>query len=560
MLSIPHETPVAWAVGILAALALLALPSAAEAKPSVKGKKLIASGWHMPPADYVREHIAEMEQLPFDGIIIGGFYPFWPKLRGQQAALEQFVANIRATPFRRFTDNFMSVESGNDGSFDWFDEACCADLVANWRTLADAARRAGLKGVKFDPECYEGPSPFQYENCKQKETKTPEEVAARVEEVGARITRAINEVYPDITILLYFGPSVAGYPRNLEGWCGLIPAFVDGLIAEAKPGFVVVDGYETAYGYRHARQYAEGRKQMKEIARKDSRHPDRFARHVQAGFAVWPDNWNGAPRHQRLSFNADDPLGNYYTPDELAHATHNALAYSDRYVWVWTESINFWKGWVWVYPAGDTPVEKPIPPGFLEALVRARQSHVPAPPWRSLMGVVRTYTAKDLGPVDDETVFGDLWEAHEPLLDLPLEWRFRLDPEDRGVRRGWARAELDEAGWTPIQIREVWDVQNYSGYTGHAWYRVRFRAPRLPAGKRLYLAFGAVDESAWVYVNGRQAGKHDVGPSGFDKRFLIDVTKHLKPNAENVVAVRVLNTIGVGGIWRGVKLIAHTEE
>ena len=72
--------------------------------------------------------------------------------------------------------------------------------------------------------------------------------------------------------------------------------------------------------------------------------------------------------------------------------------------------------------------------------------------------------------------------------------------------------------------------------TGAAWCRVRANAP----------------SSA--------AGEHANGPVGWDKRFLIDVTGQLEPGKENVIVVRVYNSIGAGGIWKPVRLIAQSSN
>jgi hypothetical protein len=40
-------------------------------------KKLIGSGLYYRSAEFVRDNIAELERLPFDGVIIGRFWPFW---------------------------------------------------------------------------------------------------------------------------------------------------------------------------------------------------------------------------------------------------------------------------------------------------------------------------------------------------------------------------------------------------------------------------------------------------------------------------------------------------
>ena len=77
----------------------------------------------------------------------------------------------------------------------------------------------------------------------------------------------------------------------------------------------------------------------------------------------------------------------------------------------------------------------------------------------------------------------------------------------------------------------------------------------IPADKKLELVFGAVDESAFVWLNGEKIGEHDVGEGGWNDRFSIPITGKLKPG-ENDLVVRVLNRTGPGGIWKSVKIMA----
>src|SRR5690606_37003465 len=97
-----------------------------------------------------------------------------------------------------------------------------------------------------------------------------------------------------------------------------------------------------------------------------------------------------------------------------------------------------------------------------------------------------------------------LWKTHEFIADLPVEWRFQLDPDEKGVQNRWHEASLDDSAWPAIKIREFWEPQGYSPHDGAAWYRLSYTPPELREGRRVFLAFGGVAEEATVYVNGRQ--------------------------------------------------------
>lgn len=160
-------------------------------------------------------------------------------------------------------------------------------------------------------------------------------------------------------------------------------------------------------------------------------------------------------------------------------------------------------------------------------------------------------------PTSDEAPFVDLWEKYDSVLALPHTWRFRLDPDDEGKSDAWYAPEQDVAEWQTIKIGDFWDKHLGRPYLGTAWYRVTWNVPTSAAGKKLFLAFAAVDEEAWIWVNGRAAGEHAEGPRGWNKRFLIEVTEQIEPGRDNLIAVQVFNVAAAGGIWKPVRLIAE---
>jgi hypothetical protein len=149
------------------------------------------------------------------------------------------------------------------------------------------------------------------------------------------------------------------------------------------------------------------------------------------------------------------------------------------------------------------------------------------------------------------------------VLNLSQQWRFKPDPAEHGVRDRWLAAEFDDSSWAIIRSDQNngWESQAFEGYTGYGWYRIEL--PKLPrhSQKFKYLYFGGVDEQAWVYINGQLVGEHTVQSTGktinilWDEPFSIDVTKYLRTDGPNIVAVRVHNAAVMGGIWQPVQLV-----
>ena len=525
-------------------------------QPGTEGKKLLH--YRGPDYEYMKAHTPEMEQVAFDGLILGGAMAFRDRLRAED--LGGWADRMAAVPFRRYTDNFYLCYSypGKQAlDFDWFDDLSW--IVENWRLMAAAARRAGFKGICFDSEYYEGLPLFGYSRQRHASTRSLDEYRAQVRRQAAAVMRAVNSVYPDISILLLFGYSgtfngVPQHPRSRQELYTLVAAFVDGLLSECGPGASVHDMHEQCFSFRVSGAYARGRAMMKDVLEPASFAPDRYRLLHRCGFSFWADCWENAA--QGRPFHVDRLDLNYYTPDEFAYSLHEALAYSDRYVWMWPGVIDWWQRTARTTGPEGKEIRRPLPLPYLEALQRAHEPRVVEPRRDRPANTYRNEPAGKQEGFADEATFADLWTTHEHLEDLPVEWRFRLDWDEVGLREGWASAIPDEPAWHPIRIREFWELQGYSPYDGQAWYRLDWMPSRLPSNRRLYLAFGGVADEAEVFVNGQSLFASPYGKNIRHERFLVDVTGALQAGPANRIAVRVWNTGWCGGIWKSVKLVA----
>ena len=137
-------------------------------------------------------------------------------------------------------------------------------------------------------------------------------------------------------------------------------------------------------------------------------------------------------------------------------------------------------------------------------------------------------------------------------------WSFKADPQKIGVENGYFKPNHLAEDFTKIRIDGFWDNQGHKGLT-EGWYRLRYICPELPEGKRVFLNFGAVDESAWLCVDGKLTAWYDTADPGktWDKPFLMEVTGSLKSQTEHLLVIRVRNTTGAGGIWKPLSLMVE---
>lgn len=322
------------------------IPSFAKPIPQRDSKKLIEFGWDEPNTAYLKAHIAEMEKMPFDGVVLDAEYTdaqnkaqsvsqvdFGPEEISWDS-LQPALKNLRQTHFKRFTDNFLRFNTF-PGTIDWFDDF--TPILHNAEIIAKFCKQAHLKGILFDEEPYGFPI-FNYAKQKYSHQHTFEQYEAQARQRGQEMMKAFQKGYPNLTLFLAFGYSAAG--ENPKAWpqvgYGLLPAFLDGIIKGAKGKTVIVDGYEMSYPGHTTTDFDTYYNNIKVKNRNLCTYPDKYGQYISAGFGIWMDlNWNHTGWHtNNLSLNAR-------TPENLEETLVNALTRSDRYVWLYSEQARW---------------------------------------------------------------------------------------------------------------------------------------------------------------------------------------------------------------------------
>ncbi|HSM05703.1 MAG TPA: glycoside hydrolase family 2 TIM barrel-domain containing protein [Longimicrobiales bacterium] len=137
-----------------------------------------------------------------------------------------------------------------------------------------------------------------------------------------------------------------------------------------------------------------------------------------------------------------------------------------------------------------------------------------------------------VAPVDAQT-------SPREVTVLQTGWRFA-----QGAQSDAHLAAFDDSGWEEVQVPHDWaiggpflaDGDGNTGklpWRGQGWYRRDLDVPAAWAGRRVYLIFDGVMAFPRVWVNGEPAGSWDYGYTSF----YLDITDHLEPGGENVLAV-----------------------
>lgn len=166
---------------------------------------------------------------------------------------------------------------------------------------------------------------------------------------------------------------------------------------------------------------------------------------------------------------------------------------------------------------------------------------------------VRVYDAQLAGGITD----GDLG-IYADLNPMPLEinlqglWKFKP-----GDNPDYLIPQFNDSKWKSISVPKNWEDQGYPNLDGFAWYRKTFLVTSNYSNERMVVVMGKVDDLDEVYLNGQFIGRKKIeeynqGETVYGQLrvYYID-GKLLQQNKYNVIAVRILDEGGLGGIYEG---------
>ena len=180
--------------------------------------------------------------------------------------------------------------------------------------------------------------------------------------------------------------------------------------------------------------------------------------------------------------------------------------------------------------------------------------------WNRLLGIEMDFG--DCTGIESARMLSQ-YEDYEPTA---ISWYFKVDPQNAGEKEQWEKTPMKKVmkEWTLFRVDTQWENQRGANipealknqmkdYNGFGYYARNIRLKPQWKGKRVFLFFGAVYEAAWVYVNGKFAGKRIfTKETDWKTPFAIEITDCIKGTGNQNVFVRVQDTSGAGGMWRPV--------
>jgi sialate O-acetylesterase len=115
---------------------------------------------------------------------------------------------------------------------------------------------------------------------------------------------------------------------------------------------------------------------------------------------------------------------------------------------------------------------------------------------------------------------------------------------EEGSKRGWEKNAVNVADWKTVTMPQPFSRIGLGDFDGTAWFRHEFTVPESWPSTDSNLALGRIDDEDTVWINGVEVGQtHRVDR---DRNYTVPAGI-LKPGT-NIIAIRVLDTIGEGGL------------
>ena len=124
----------------------------------------------------------------------------------------------------------------------------------------------------------------------------------------------------------------------------------------------------------------------------------------------------------------------------------------------------------------------------------------------------------------------------------------QIPSEDVGLIDGkamYAAPNMKDEDWSTIKVPSLWENNGYPEVDGVAWYRTRFMLTKEQAQNSGELYLCKVDDKDMTWMNGKLMGE----TNAYNEDRIYQVPIGILQEGENVLAIRVVDTGGGGGIY-----------
>jgi len=139
----------------------------------------------------------------------------------------------------------------------------------------------------------------------------------------------------------------------------------------------------------------------------------------------------------------------------------------------------------------------------------------------------------------------DLEKLEADNEKLMKDWTNKLNSDDLGNQQKWQLAEFPDSVWNTMIIPTTWEKTGLN-MDGVVWFRKEIILDSVEVANGITINLGAIDDSDESFINGEKVGETW---NQYSKKRVYKAAPNQLKTGRNVIAVRVIDTGGGGGIW-----------
>jgi sialate O-acetylesterase len=176
-------------------------------------------------------------------------------------------------------------------------------------------------------------------------------------------------------------------------------------------------------------------------------------------------------------------------------------------------------------------------------LIHSSWGGTPAEAWTSRAGISQLPEFADTLAWLDQSARDPVF-ARATFEQSLARWFQQNDPGSY-AEESWSSGTLDASAWPLMHLPVNWEKAGMPDFDGVVWFRREVELPADWVGRDVDLQLGAIDDIDSTWVNGRFVGSISM----WNTPRVYHLAAGILKAGRNVIAVRVLDTGGNGGLW-----------
>ncbi len=192
-------------------------------------------------------------------------------------------------------------------------------------------------------------------------------------------------------------------------------------------------------------------------------------------------------------------------------------------------------------------------------IIHSSWGGTPAQTWTSIEGLQEFPFYLDKFKVFQDSTFRDsIAKRDKAITD---KWVQQIRENDKGftdLEKSWNNIDINTADWHTMKVPNYWDKYGAKDVFGVVWVRKEITLTKSMIEHSAILNLGLIDDADTTYFNGEKVG------NSLNKSTLrrYNVPARLLKEGVNVIAIRIVNTDGLGGFMpeKDCKLVLDKQE